>query len=175
MHSAIAELIGIPDKDVAGRITAGEAFQDLQRLLNVLFRYRVQSLTQLERLDNLNKRLDGNGGTIIGINAERNELLHGAWKLVIFLGKTRAMKSKRSKMNLRKYKAEFRFVEVAELENLIVKINDTTRELRQLMEDNRELIKDHIKAYNALWESNNFNMVKKFNEKYYEEEENWQS
>ena len=131
INIAISELIGIPDGDVSDRITAGETFQGLQRLLNVLFRYRVTNPTQLKRLDDLNRKLDGNSEEIIGVNTERNDLLHSLWSTTELQGQTTAFKWKRAKINLKKYKSEIREIEITDLENLIVKIKDVTQELKQ--------------------------------------------
>lgn len=168
LQGTILFLTGNADLEVVERITAGDQFQSLLRLFNVLFRYRVTNPIQLKRLNDLNEHLDGE----MGVNRKRNEFLHSSWLLTDMFGEpTTAVTHKRAKTNLKKYKADYHVVETAELENFIRKLNEATLELRLLIADNQQLIKDHIDAYNQLWTTSSNEAVRKFYEKYKEEKE----
>jgi len=139
IKDGIAQLIS-DDLGMTTRITAGEPFMNLQRLLNVLFRYRVSDRTQLTKLDELNK-------TLGDVDVQRNNYVHSEWFMGRFfpMGEPFAQRYKASKNALKIFKGEKTFPRVQELEQFVVRINGLTNELASLLKDNSKQIRAHRK------------------------------
>lgn len=139
MRGGVAQLIS-GDLGMTTRITAGESFMSLQRLLTALFRYRIDDKTQLKRLDDLNKALAES-------DVQRNNYIHSEWFIGKFfpLGEPFAQKYKASKNTLKNFKAERMYPRIEELGLLAVKLGELTKELSTLLLENSKRIKSHRK------------------------------
>jgi hypothetical protein len=137
MATSIGVLYG-GDDGANMRVTAGEPFANLLRLLDVLFRYRISDEKELKRFDTIEKALNK-------ANDDRNTHIHGVLQFVEEKEKLIVHKHKFSKMNLGKFKTDYSPPTLETLQQLAQSITSVRLRLMNLMMSNAKAIKKHCK------------------------------
>ena len=135
---AVSLLVG-RDLHLGARLTAGENFSSLSRLFETLFKYRVRDKIEIQKLDELLKKLNG-------INDLRNSTLHSVWSfirseegLIAF-----AIRRKASKTGSERFSVSRQLPDVAELLQVTENIKQLSNRVTELMSRNEDSIVDHI-------------------------------
>ena len=139
LESEMARSIGVLNCEEEGaniRITAGEPFANLMRLLAVLFRYRISDPDQLEKFENIIKDLNE-------VSDKRNINIHGICNILEAFDRTYVIKKKYSKNKLKKFDVDTTPPKLEELVSLSKEIEDVRSKLSELIWENKLTIKEH--------------------------------
>ncbi|GEM_PF-6169636 len=146
MTKAIGILIG-EDGGANIRITAGEPFLNLLRLLDVLFRYRITDESILKQFKKITADLEK-------VNNDRNINVHGVLNFFETSNSTIVTKYKYSKRSLGKFKIDTTPPTLDTLKEIAQSIEDVRTRLFKLMLENILAIKEHhsrvIKEYHSM-------------------------
>lgn len=140
LEDEMARCIGIlncPDEGANMRITAGEPFANLLRLLDVLFRYRVSDEARLKEFKTITDALSN-------VTEKRNINIHGVIRFIsVPPDGIIVNRHKYSKMKIGKFGVDRESIPIATLKTLAKEIEVTRKHLSKFISSNFIFILEH--------------------------------